>query len=113
MEERRRANHVKGKYWVGLGFQGEGERMRWGGSGGELDGRGRALMRTASRGQPDKRMRAGGSEVGSVCPNWLTELLKYPCSNYSHKEQLLAIERSHWATFVHTGRQQTTGFMFV
>lgn len=80
---------------------------------GGLDGRKRALMRTSSRGQPDERMRAAGSEVGSVCPNWLTELLKYPCSNYSHKDQLLAIERSHWATFVHTGRQQTTGFMFV
>lgn len=64
-------------------------------------------------GQTSERMRTGGSEVGSVCPNWLTELLKYPCSNYSHKDQLLATERSHWATFVHTGRQQTTGFMFV
>lgn len=71
------------------------------------------LMRTCGGGRPDERMRAGGSEVGSVCPNWLTEPLKYPCSNYSHKEHLLAIERSHWATFVHTGRQQTAEFLFV
>lgn len=36
-EELRRTNHVEGKYWVGLGVRGEGERMRWGGW---MEGRG-------------------------------------------------------------------------
>lgn len=48
----------------------KGERRRSG-----IDGR-RALMRTYSRRRRDKHMRGRGSKVGSVCPNWLTKLLK-------------------------------------